>query len=78
MDRVAQRRGPMRSKTRDAKGTHAAHPLTELPPALLADYDGPVGVGTVIRVDTSLPVDVAALADEVRRVWSRSRDTRRA
>ena len=55
-----------RFAARAVHGVHAAHPLRELPPALLAEYDGPVGVGTVLRVDTSAPVDVMALSSRVR------------
>lgn len=54
-----------RFAVRAAAGAHAAHPLAELPPDLLAEYDGLVGIGTVLRADTSKPVDVAALAIEV-------------
>ncbi len=44
---------------------HAAHPLKELPPELLAEYDRPVGIGRVITVDTCVPVDPSALAEQV-------------
>jgi predicted kinase len=46
---------------------HAVHVLDELPDALLAEYDRPVGIGTVITVDTTAPVDVGALARRVER-----------
>lgn len=55
-----------RFAARAAAGAHGAHPLAELPPELLAEYDGPVGIGIVIRADTSNPVDVAALVSRVR------------
>lgn len=55
-----------RSAARAAAGAHSAHPLAELPPELLAEYDGPVGIGIVIRADTPNPVDVAALVSRVR------------
>jgi predicted kinase len=45
-----------------ASGHHAAHPLKELPPELLAEYDRPVGIGPVITADTRHPVDIEALA----------------
>lgn len=45
---------------------HAIHTLRDLPPALLAEYDGPVGLGRVIEVDTTAPVDITALAASVR------------
>ncbi|MEM8578409.1 MAG: AAA family ATPase [Pseudomonadota bacterium] len=44
---------------------HAAHPMTELPAALLAEYASPMDVGPLIRVDTRQPVDIAALAPRV-------------
>jgi predicted kinase len=55
-----------RFAARAAAGAHAAHPLRALPPELLAEYDGPVGLGAVLRVDTSGPVDAVALAARVR------------
>ena len=45
---------------------HAIHTLRDLPAALLAEYDGPVGLGQVIEVDTTGPEDIAALAAAVR------------
>jgi predicted kinase len=44
-----------------ARTAHPAHPLTELPANLLAEYDRPMGVGDVIDVDTTQPVDLADL-----------------
>jgi predicted kinase len=46
----------------------AAHPLTSLTPELLAEFDGPMRVGPVVEVDTTGQVDVADVADRVRRV----------
>jgi hypothetical protein len=34
-------------------------------------YDRPVGIGSLITVDTTAPVDVAAVAAEVRRLHGR-------
>jgi predicted kinase len=48
---------------------HSVHVITSLSPDLLAEYDRPVGIGDVITVDTTGPVDVAALADRVRACW---------
>ena len=45
---------------------HAIHTSRDLPATLLAEYDGPVGLGRVIEVDTTGPVDIAALAASVR------------
>jgi hypothetical protein len=33
----------------------------------LAEWDRPVGIGTLVTVETTLPVDVAAVAARVRR-----------
>ena len=57
-----------RFAARASTGTHSAHPLPFLPPDLLVEYDGPVGIGPVIRVDTMQTVEVAAVAAEVRRL----------
>jgi predicted kinase len=43
-----------------------AHPLTSLSPEMLAEFDGPMGLGQVVSVDTTTPVDVDALAARVR------------
>ena len=45
---------------------HAIHTLRDLPADLLAEFDGPVGLGQVIEVDTTAPVDIAALVTRVR------------
>lgn len=45
---------------------HPIHTLRDLPADLLAEYDGPVGLGRVIEVDTTGPVDVVTLAAAVR------------
>jgi hypothetical protein len=39
-------------------------------------YDRPVGVGSLITVDTTAPVDVAAVAAEVRRLHCRTEPRR--
>lgn len=57
-----------RFRDRAAASTHhAAHPLKELPPDMLAEYAGPVGLGTVVAVDTRVPVDLERLVAEVSR-----------
>lgn len=48
---------------------HPAHPLKALSPEILAEYDGSVGVGTVIQVDTHEPVDITRLAAQVEAAW---------
>jgi predicted kinase len=49
-----------------APACHPVHVVTRLTPDMLAEYDRPVGVGGLITVDTTAPVDVAALAGRVR------------
>jgi hypothetical protein len=44
---------------------HPAHVDSTLDPTLLAEFDQPVGLGSLIRVDTTVPVEVAELADKV-------------
>jgi hypothetical protein len=41
------------------------HVVHGLPPEVLAEFDQPVGIGEVITVDTTRPVDVAALAGRI-------------
>lgn len=55
-----------------ARTAHAAHPLTELPADLLAEYDRPMGVGQLIEIDTTRPVDLAELAARVTRLIERA------
>ena len=54
----------------DARGLgpqrHRVHTWTSLPDEVRAEYDGPIGVGTVIEVDTVEPVDVEQVAARVR------------
>lgn len=46
-----------------------AHPLKALTPELLAEYDRPMGLGAVIEVDTTAPVDIEALSIQTIKVW---------
>ena len=50
----------------NARATHPVHVLTELPLEAMAEYDCPVGIGTLITVDTTAPVDAIAVAAAVR------------
>ncbi|MGW8134342.1 AAA family ATPase [Sphingomonas zeae] len=52
-----------------ASGHHAAHPLKEMPPEMLAEYDQPVGLGPVIAVDTRVPADVEGIAQKILRCF---------
>jgi predicted kinase len=52
-----------RYATRAAKVTHhRAHVLPRLSDDMLAEFDQPLGLGQLIRVDTTEPADMAALA----------------
>jgi predicted kinase len=44
---------------------HEAHPLREMPASWATELNRPMGLGPVIDVDTTLPVDIAALATQV-------------
>ena len=48
-----------------AAGSHPTHVIKSLSPELLAEFDGPVGIGPVIPVDTTRPVDIPAVAAAV-------------
>jgi predicted kinase len=47
------------------RSAHPAHPLRELTSEHAARYDRPLGLGIVVEVDTTQPVDIAALAGRV-------------
>lgn len=58
-----------RFRERAAKsGHHTAHPLKEIPPEMLDEYDRPMGIGPIVKVDTRTPVDSDWLLAEVRRL----------
>ena len=48
------------------------HPATTLPAELLAEFDGPVGLGALVRVDTTGDVPADGFVEEVARAVSRS------
>ena len=58
----------------NARSRHEVHRGT-LPLSAMDKYDRPVGIGPLITVDTTGPIDVAAVAAEVRRLHA-SRDIR--
>jgi predicted kinase len=60
---VAAKRFTERAARPGHHQVHAAHSVT---PESLAEFQEPFGLGPVIEVDTSSPVDVAAVATEVR------------
>jgi len=51
----------------NARTRHQTHSVT-LPQSAWGKYDRPVGIGPLITVDTIVPVDVPAVAAEVRRL----------
>lgn len=55
----------------NARSRHEVHVLKEVTLAAMERYDRPVGIGSLITVDTTAPVDVAAIAAEVRRLHGR-------
>lgn len=57
-----------RFRDRSAAGErHAVHPAQELSPERWErDFAAPIGIGQVLSVDTSTPVDVSRVAGEVR------------
>jgi predicted kinase len=53
-------------KRYSARVTHPVHVVTTLQPEAMAEYDRPVGIGALVAVDTTVPVDVPAIAAAVR------------
>ncbi len=45
--------------------------MTSLQLEAMAQYDRPVGIGTLVTVDTTVPVDVNAVATAVRDCYAR-------
>ena len=56
----------------NARSRHEVHTVKEVTLAWMERYDRPVGIGSLITVDTTAPVDVAAVAAEVRRLRGRA------
>jgi hypothetical protein len=52
----------------NARPRHEVHWLTTATLTAMDQYDRPVGIGPLITVDTTGPVDVASVAAEVRRL----------
>jgi predicted kinase len=53
-------------KRYNARVTHPVHVVTTLQLEAMAEYDRPVGIGALVTVDTTVPVDVTAVAAAVR------------
>ena len=54
------------SRRLGARATHPVHVVTALQLEAMAEYDRPVGIGGLVTVDTTVPVDVSAVAAAVR------------
>ena len=52
-----------------ARARHPVHVVEELTADDLAEFDRPLGIGDVIMVDTTNPVDVGELVGKVRACW---------
>jgi hypothetical protein len=50
----------------NARVTHPVHVVTTLELDDMAEYDRPVGIGSLVTVDTTVPVHVPAVAATVR------------
>jgi predicted kinase len=50
----------------NARPRHPVHVQTSITPDYLAEFDRPVGIGALVAVDTTAPVDVPAVAAQVR------------
>ena len=50
----------------NARITHPVHVVTTLQPEAMTEYDRPVGIGALVSVDTTVPIDVNAVATAVR------------
>jgi hypothetical protein len=53
-------------KRYNARVTHPVHVVTTLQPQAMAEYDRPLGIGALVTVDTTVTVDVKAVASAVR------------
>jgi len=50
----------------NARPRHPVHVQTNITPDYLTEFDRPVGIGALVTVDTTTPVDVPAIAARVR------------
>jgi predicted kinase len=48
---------------------HYAHPMSEITAEQIAEFDGWMGFGALIEVDTSSPVDIPSLARQINYMW---------
>jgi predicted kinase len=59
-----------RFAARASRGIHASHVLSTLSAEFLLEYDRPIGVGRLVRVDTNGAVDVGSLVQRVRQAFA--------
>ena len=59
-----------RYNTRDAEGQrHYAHALHEITAEQVAEFNGGMGFGTLIEIDTSRHIDIPALVQVIKNSW---------
>jgi hypothetical protein len=58
-------------KRYNARATHPVHVVTTLQREAVAEYDRPVGIGALVTIDTTLTVNVKAIASSVRDYYDR-------
>jgi predicted kinase len=63
-------------KRYNARVMHPVHVVTTLQLEAMAEYDRPVGIGALVTVDTSAPVDVVTVAAAVRDRYERVANSR--
>jgi hypothetical protein len=63
-----------RYNSRDANGhRHPAHALHKITAEQVAEFEGWMGFGTLIEVDTSQPVDIDALVEQINQIWDKNK-----
>lgn len=58
-------------KRYNARITHPVHVVTTLQPEAMAEWDRPIGIGVLVTVDTTIQVDVNAVAAKIRNCYDR-------
>ena len=56
----------------NTRARHPVHNMAHASVEALAEWDRPVGIGALVTVDTTAPVDVTAIAARVRRHHART------
>ena len=60
----------------NARATHPVHVVPTLQLEAMTEYNGPVGIGALVTVDTTVPVDVNAVASAIRDCYDRMINSR--